>query len=81
MSSAYEKALASGYSHHLRRMGWPEDELIAQTRRFIRAVKAQAWDEGYEAGSSDSSAWGDVTDGYAYFDEYEGTPNPYREDV
>ena len=42
----------------------------------MKTAMAQAWDEGYEAGSSDSSAWEDVTDGYVDFDEYEGTPNP-----
>ena len=47
--------------------------------RALRTAMAQAWDEGYEAGSSDSSAWEDVTDGYVDFDEYEDTPNPYRE--
>ena len=45
----------------------------------LKTAMAQAWDEGYEAGSSDSSAWEDVTDGYVDFDEYEGTPNPYQD--
>ena len=46
----------------------------------MKTAMAQAWDEGYEAGSNDSYAWQDATDGYAYFDEYEDTPNPYRDE-
>lgn len=45
----------------------------------MKTAMAQAWDEGYEAGSDDTRAFNDVIDGYAYFDEYEDTPNPYRE--
>lgn len=47
----------------------------------LRTAMAQAWDEGYKAGSDDSNAWEDVNEGYVDFDEYEGTHNPYREGV
>ena len=47
----------------------------------MKTAMAQAWDEGYEAGSNDSYAWEAVNEGYVDFDEYEDTPNPYRDDV
>ena len=56
-------------------------ELVTETAAasWRKQIQAKAWREGYEAGSSDSSAWEDVTDGYVDFDEYEDTPNPYRD--
>ena len=47
----------------------------------MKTAMAKAWDEGYEAGSNDSYAWEAVNEGYVDFDEYEDTPNPYRDDV
>ena len=47
--------------------------------RALRVAMAQAWDEGYKAGSDDTSAFAATVDGYVDFDEYEDTPNPYRE--
>ena len=49
--------------------------------RMIAKIKAEAGDEGYEAGSDDAHSWADVTDGYGDFDEYEDTPNPYRDET
>ena len=46
---------------------------------IAKRMQADAWDEGYEAGSNDSYAWEAVNEGYVDFDEYEDTPNPYRE--
>ena len=46
---------------------------------FLEQAMAVAWDEGYEAGSNDGCAWQDVTEGYTEFDDYEDTPNPYRD--
>lgn len=54
------------------------NHLIPYTQ--VKRMLKQAWDEGYEAGSDDVHAWIDATEGYADFDEYEDTPNPYRED-
>ena len=48
---------------------------------IAKRMQADAWDEGYEAGSNDSYAWEAVNEGYVDFDEYEDTPNPYRDDV
>ena len=49
----------------------------AQVKRML----ANAWDQGYEAGSDDARAFDDVTDGHVDFDEYEDTPNPYRNET
>jgi len=46
----------------------------------MKTAMAQAWDEGYKAGSDDSYAWEAVNEGYVDFDEYEDTPNPYRDE-
>ena len=46
---------------------------------IAKRMQADAWDKGYEAGSDDTRAFNDVTDGYADFDEYEDTPNPYQD--
>ena len=47
--------------------------------RALRTAMAQAWGEGYEAGSYDTSAFAATADGYVDFDDYEDTPNPYRD--
>lgn len=39
---------------------------------------ANAWDQGYEAGSDDARAFDAVTESWVDFDEYEDTPNPHR---
>ena len=46
---------------------------------IAKRMQADAWDEGYKAGSDDTSAFAATVDGYVDFDEYEDTPNPYRE--
>jgi len=45
----------------------------------LKTAMAQAWDEGYKAGGDDTSAFAATVDGYVDFDEYEDTPNPYRD--
>lgn len=45
----------------------------------MKTAMAQAWDEGYEAGSNDSYAWEAVNEGYVDYDDYEDTPNPYQD--
>ena len=57
---------------------WVSEET---TNQLIAAVKAAAWNEGYEAGSDDAHAWADVADGCGDFDDYEDTPNPYQEEA
>ena len=53
--------------------------VVAAAERAINRIKADAWDEGYKAGSDDTSAFAATVDGYVDFDEYEDTPNPYRD--
>ena len=48
-------------------------------REAIRRAKADAWNEGYEAGSDDARAFDAVTESWVEFDEYEDTPNPYQD--
>ena len=55
------------------------NHLIPYTQ--VKRMLEQAWDKGYEAGSDDTRAFNDVTEGCAEFDEYEDTPNPYQEDT
>ena len=62
-----------------QRINW--ENVATDFLRYIAEAKAEAWEEGYESGSDDTGAWEDVTDGYVDFDEYEDTPNPYREDA
>ena len=47
----------------------------------MKTAMAQAWDEGYKAGSYDTREFDAVTECRVDYDEYEDTPNPYREDV
>lgn len=47
----------------------------------VKQMLATAWDEGYEAGSNDVEAHLDALHGHTDYDEYEDTPNPYREDT
>ena len=55
------------------------NHLIPYTQ--VKRMLANAWDEGYEEGWSDAHAWYDATEGHVEFDEYEGTPNPYRNET
>ena len=59
----------------------PESELIAEFTRFVNSIKADAWDEGYEAGNHDTREFDAVTESRVDYDDYEDTPNPYRDDV
>ena len=45
----------------------------------LKTAMAQAWDEGYEAGSYDASAFAATADGYVDYAEYGDTPNPYQD--
>ena len=54
------------------------NHLIPYTQ--VKRMLANAWDEGYEAGSDDARAFDAVTESWVEFDEYEDTPNPYQED-
>ena len=51
-----------------------EDALIAEFDRWLAGIKADAWDEGYDAGSADQS------DAYWLAGVSDDTPNPYLED-
>lgn len=51
---------------------WCRDDALAEFDRLIARIKAEAWDEGAEAGSADARA---VNPGYPA-----PTPNPYREE-
>ena len=55
------------------------NHLIPYTQ--VKRMLANAWDQGYEAGSDDARAFDDATDGHVDFDEYEDTPNPYRNET
>ena len=75
--------------------GWTEQELIYEAafqyewgysgelekaaRECIARLKAEAWDEGYEAGSSDVELHLAALHGHTDYDEYEDTPNPYQD--
>ena len=48
-------------------------EQVAEFERAIASIKAEAWDEGAQAGSADARA---VNPGYPAL-----TPNPYREEA
>ena len=64
------------------RMAWvttgigPEDNLNAEFDRFVAKVKADAWDEGYRAGSQDMS---DLRAGRLTFQTI--TSNPYWQEA
>ena len=47
----------------------------------IKTAMAQAWDEGYKAGNHDTREFDAVTESRVDYDDYEDTPNPYRDDV
>ena len=49
----------------------------AQVKRML----ANAWDQGYEAGIDDARAFDAVTENWFEYDEYEATPNPYRDET
>ena len=48
---------------------------------IAKRMQADAWDEGYEAGSDDARAFDAVTENWVEYDEYEDTPNPYRDET
>ncbi len=89
MSSGLNDAAKTVLAHHLSRELGGEandytqivkatnDHITPFFETIIRQAKAEAWDEGYTTGSEDSAVWEDVKNGYR--DEYEDTPNPYRE--
>ena len=52
---------------------WCRDDALAEFDRLIARIKAEAWDEGAQAGSADARA---VNPGYPA-----PTPNPYREET
>lgn len=65
-------------------VAWCRGEITKQQAEeafdwFVRALKAEAWDEGYEAGSNDVEAHLAALHGHTDYDEYEDTPNPYRD--
>ena len=45
----------------------------------MKTAMAQAWDEGYEAGSSDTREFDAVMESRVDYDDYEDTPNPYQD--
>ena len=45
----------------------------------VKQMLATAWDEGYEAGSNDVELHLNALNGHTDYDEYEDTPNPYRD--
>lgn len=47
----------------------------------MKTAMAQAWDEGYEAGSYDTREFDAVLESRVDYDDYEDTPNPYQEDA
>ena len=55
------------------------NHLIPYTQ--VKRMLANAWDQGYEAGSDDARAFDDVTAGHVEPDEYEDTPNPYQDET
>ena len=46
-----------------------------------KQMQADAWDEGYEAGSYDTREFDAVTECRVDYDDYEDIPNPYRENT
>ena len=46
----------------------------------MKTAMAQAWDEGYEAGSYDTREFDAVTESRVDYDDYEDTPNPYQDE-
>ena len=55
------------------------NHLIPYTQ--VKRMLANAWNEGYEAGSDDARAFDAVTESWVEYDEYEDTPNPYRNET
>ena len=54
------------------------NHLIPYTQ--VKQMLANAWDQGYEAGIDDARAFDAVNENWFEYDEYEDTPNPYREE-
>ena len=55
------------------------NHLIPYTQ--VKRMLANAWDQGYEAGSDDARAFDAVTESWVDYDEYEDTRNPYRDET
>lgn len=54
--------------------GFSDPEDAKRFDRWLASVRADAWDEGEEAGESNALAW----DGWRYRSDYVVASNPYR---
>ena len=70
--TADESIVREFYVEAAYALGTDPSEGVREFDRFIARIKAEAWDEGAQAGSADARA---VNPGYPA-----PTPNPYREE-